>query len=88
MPLVLSQSDSIPMGGTTPTAPSQSFAVGDLRFGAEIFGQWSLDDNGPSWAAVGPNLAWTHGRFWLSAAYGIGIHEIKDAPRMQWGIAF
>jgi uncharacterized repeat protein (TIGR01451 family)/MYXO-CTERM domain-containing protein len=32
VPLVLTQSDSIPTGGTTPTAPSQSFAVGDLRF--------------------------------------------------------
>jgi hypothetical protein len=63
-------------------------AVGDLRFGAEAFAQLSLDDDGASWAVVGPNLSWTHGRFWVSATYGIGVYQIKDAPRMQWGIAF
>ena len=39
-------------------------------------------------AAVGPNLAWSHGRTWLSAAYGIGIYHIRDAPKLNWGIAF
>jgi hypothetical protein len=70
--------------------------TGDLRLGAEVFTQLSLDDKmgvgglggATSWAAVGPNLSWTHGRFWVSATYGIGIYQIKDAPRMQWGIAF
>ncbi len=62
---------------------------GDLRLGAEYYSELSLDDNGQkSWAAAGPNLAWTHGRFWLSAAYLIGIHEIDNAPRAVWGIAF
>ncbi len=63
-------------------------AVGDLRVGAEAFAQVSLDDAAPTWAVVGPNLSWTHGRFWVSAMYGVGIVDIKDAPRMQWGIAF
>jgi len=63
-------------------------AVGDLRFGAELFAQLSLDDDGSSWAVAGPNVSWTHGRFWVSATYGIGVYQIKDAPRMQWGIAF
>jgi hypothetical protein len=63
-------------------------AVNDLRVGAEIFGEMSLDDTSNAWVSAGPNLAWTHGRFWLSAAYGIGLTGIKDAPRMQWGIAF
>jgi hypothetical protein len=63
-------------------------AVGDLRFGAEIHAELSLDDNAGSWAIVGPNLAWSHGRFWLSAMYGIGFYGIKDAPKVQWGVAF
>jgi hypothetical protein len=62
-------------------------AVGDLRFGAEVHAELTLDDGG-SWAVVGPNMAWSHGRFWMSAAYGIGIYGIKDAPKVQWGIAF
>jgi len=33
-------------------------------------------------------MAYTHGRFWLSAAYGIGIVNIKAAPRILWGVAF
>lgn len=63
-------------------------AVGDLRFGAEVFSELDLDDSAKSWAAAGPNVAWSHGRFWLSAAFGIGIYHIDTAPRMQWGIAF
>ncbi|NVB85335.1 MAG: hypothetical protein HOV81_43630 [Kofleriaceae bacterium] len=61
---------------------------GDLRLGAEAFAQISMDDDGATWAIVGPNLSWTHGRTWVSVAYGIGVYQIKDAPRMQWGIAF
>ena len=63
-------------------------AVGDLRVNAEFISLISLDDKGTSWAAVGPGMSWTHGRFWVSAMYGIGVYQIKDAPRMQWGIAF
>ncbi|HUJ59917.1 MAG TPA: hypothetical protein VLX92_15540 [Kofleriaceae bacterium] len=62
-------------------------AIGDLRFGAEVHAEITLD-SGSSWAAIGPNVAWAHGRSWLSAAYGIGIYHIRDAPRLQWGIAF
>jgi hypothetical protein len=73
-------------------------AVGDLRFGAELFGQISLDGPaGPSmmmpqpptrWLVIGPNVSWTHGRTWISATYGVGVLGIKDAPHLQWGIAF
>jgi hypothetical protein len=66
-------------------------AVADLRFGAEIFGEIALDDDGSgnyTWLAVGPNMAWSHGRSWLSAAYGIGLLHIRDAPKLNWGIAF
>jgi hypothetical protein len=72
-----------------PGAGVSVLSVGDVRFGAEVFAEISLDNNGDgSWAAVGPNLAWSHGRTWLSAAYGIGIYHIRDAPKLNWGIAF
>lgn len=61
--------------------------VRDLRLGAEFHGEFTLDDGG-SWAVVGPNLAWSHGRTWFSATYGIGVLGIRDAPKAQWGIAF
>ena len=63
-------------------------AVGDLRFGAEVFAEINIDSKATSWAAAGPNLAWSHGRFWLSAAFGIGLYHVDTAPRVQWGIAF
>lgn len=63
-------------------------AVGDLRFGAEVFSEIDLDDSAESWVAAGPNVAWTHGRFWLSGAMGIGLYQIGTAPRVMWGIAF
>lgn len=62
--------------------------VGDLRAGAEVFSRLAADGDGGTSAAVGPNLSWTHGRFWVSAAYAIGVYQIKTAPRLQWGIAF
>ncbi|HEY3804106.1 MAG TPA: hypothetical protein VGL61_15930 [Kofleriaceae bacterium] len=72
-----------------PGAGVSVLSVGDVRFGAEAFAEISLDNNGDgSWAAVGPNIAWSHGRSWLSAAYGIGIYHIRDAPKLNWGIAF
>lgn len=59
-----------------------------LRFGAEVYSELSLDAHGESWAVAGPNMAWTHGRFWLSASFGIGIYHIRTAPRVMWGVAF
>jgi hypothetical protein len=62
----------------------------ELRLGAEVYSELSLDtaNKARSWAATGPNIAWTHGRFWLSAAYLIGVYQIDNAPRVVWGIAF
>jgi hypothetical protein len=62
--------------------------VGDLRLGAAAYAELDLDDSDNSWAVVGPNLAWSHGRTWISAAFGIGIYQIDNAPRLMWGIAF
>jgi hypothetical protein len=69
-----------------PGAGVSVLAVEDLRFGAELYSE--LKSEGGSWLIAGPNLAWTHGRFWLSSAFGIGLVRIKTAPRIQWGIAF
>ena len=66
-----------------------SFRVyGDLRLGAEVFGRLDLENSAPRWIAAGPNLAWSHGRSWVSAAMGIGLYQIKTAPALQWGIMF
>src|SRR5262249_52700456 len=62
--------------------------TGELRLGAEVYSELSLDAHGESWALIGPNLAWTHGRFWLSGVFGIGLYHVKLAPRVMWGIAF
>lgn len=71
-----------------PAAGVSVLTVDELRLGAEVFAQLGIDDSAPTWAAAGPNLSWTHGRFWVSAAYGVGLTGVKNAPRMQWGIAF
>jgi len=66
--------------------------IDDLRFGAEVFGHFGLSEpamgDEKTWVIAGPGGSWTHGRFWLSAMYGIGIANIGTAPRVQWGIAF
>jgi hypothetical protein len=62
--------------------------IEDLRFGAEVYAQIDIDETDNSWAIVAPNIAWSHGRTWISAAMGIGIYHIDNAPRVMWGIAF
>ena len=66
--------------------------IDDLRFGAEAFSVIGLSTppmgSEKTWVIAGPNASWTHGRFWMSAMYGIGISNIGTAPRVQWGIAF
>jgi hypothetical protein len=62
--------------------------AGELRLGAEVYSELSLDSRRDSWALVGPDVAWTHGRFWLSGAFGIGVYHVRTAPRVMWGIAF
>ncbi|HUS29415.1 MAG TPA: hypothetical protein VMZ53_12940, partial [Kofleriaceae bacterium] len=64
----------------------------DIRLGAELFAHVGLGDAAMGeekmWIIAGPGGSWTHGRFWLSAMYGIGVANIGTAPRVQWGIAF
>jgi hypothetical protein len=61
--------------------------VDELRLGVEAQASIHLTDNA-RWVAVGPNLAWTHGRFWLSASFLIGVYGITTAPRINFAIAF
>jgi hypothetical protein len=60
----------------------------DLRLGAEFLAH--LPTVGENWFIAGPNMSWTHGRFWISGALGIGLNQqvINTASRVQWGIAF
>ncbi len=84
--------------GTQPPKPHMELrpgggvsvrATSELRVGAEIYSELSVDSNGgESWATAGPNLSWTHGRFWLSGVFGIGLYHATVAPRVVWGIAF
>ncbi len=61
----------------------------DVRLGAEAFASLKKDDDkSTDWMVVGPNLAWTHGRFWLAATVGVGLFGIDWAPRLNWAVAF
>lgn len=61
-----------------------------LRFGAEGFLQFFVDRKlkKSDWAGVGPNMIWTTGRFWVTASFLIGVHQIETAPRVIWGVLF
>ena len=71
-----------------PGAGVSVLATGGLRVGVEAYGELSLDSAAESWATAGPNLSWTHGRFWVSGMFGVGLYHVKVAPRVIWGIAF
>lgn len=62
--------------------------VGDLRLGAEVFASINVDNADDRYVAAGPNAAWTQGRMWVSASFGIGLYQIDTAPRAVWGIMF
>lgn len=63
-------------------------AVGDLRLGVEGVSEFDLRNSDRRWVAVGPDLAWTHGRLWISAAAPIGLDNVEVTPRIGWGIGF
>jgi hypothetical protein len=71
-----------------PGAGFSYAATSELRIGLEVYSEISLDQGSESWASVGPNLSWTHGRFWFSGTLGYGVYHVKVASRMMWGIAF
>ena len=59
-----------------------------LRLGGELHGEVAFDSASTSWAVIGPNLAWTHRRFWLAGALDIGVRAITAAPRINWGMTW
>jgi hypothetical protein len=83
-----------------PGAGTSIRVVGELRLGAEVYAEIPVGrerdplrstieaESEESWVVAGPNLAWSHGRIWLSASYGIGLVGIVAAPKAQWGVAF
>jgi hypothetical protein len=85
--LDISEDDSV---FTARPGAGLNYLVGrDVRMGAEAFASFKKDDDkSTDWMVVGPNLAWTHGRFWLAATVGIGIFGIDWAPRINWAVAF
>lgn len=92
----------IDAGGFALTGSEQIYLAGgagvslrvtdELRVGAELHGEISLDqrDDDDRWISAGPNLSYTHGRFWLTASLPIGLHEAAPdlLPRVIWGVAF
>jgi hypothetical protein len=72
-----------------PSAGVSVKAIDDLRLGVESYGEFALRGTHENdWIIVGPDLSWTHGRFWLTANAGIGVKGISAAPRVIWGILF
>jgi hypothetical protein len=69
-----------------------SYAFTDeLRAGVELYGERSwINGDEDGWLSVGPNLALTHGRFWLTAALTFGIDGDAPGllPRIIWAAAF
>jgi hypothetical protein len=64
-------------------------AIGELRVGAEAVAEIHPGTNNEiDWVAVGPNLAFAHGRTWLSAALLVGLKHIDLVPRFNWAIQF
>ncbi len=71
-----------------PAAGISVALTGELRAGVEAVASLVPRGPGDDWVAAGPNLAWTHGRFWLAASAPIGLSNIDSAVRVRWGIAF
>jgi hypothetical protein len=75
----------------TKSGAAISWGVTDeLRLGAETYGEADVSggSSDDTWVIAGPDLSWTHGRIWITAAFGIGVYQITSAPRIKWGIAF
>ena len=71
-----------------PGAGISVLVVEDLRVGAEAFVEVKTDTETEGFA--GPNVSWTHGRFWVSGVLGMGKEQsrLQTAARVQWGLAF
>jgi hypothetical protein len=72
----------------TPAAGVSVLVAGDLRAGVEAYAEAAFGGTEADWIAAGPNVAWTYGRFWLTAALPFGLTGIGTAPRINWAVAF
>ena len=59
-----------------------------LRIGGEVFGEVGISSGWNSFTMVGPDIAWTHGRTWLTFGCLIGVteHAANWMPRILWAI--
>ncbi len=71
-----------------PGAGASVLVGNGLRLGGELHAELSGDATMPSWAVIGPDLAYARGRLWLAGTLGFGIHAITVAPRVNVGIAW
>ena len=71
-----------------PGIGASVLVTGELRLGGEFHAELSRDATVTSWAAIGPNVAWQRGHFWLAGAFGIGIEHITAAPRLNIGMVW
>ncbi len=63
--------------------------LGDLRLGAEVTSQLDFTPGHFSpWVAVGPDVSWQYGRFWVSGGFLFGVIGIRNAPRVNFGVTF
>lgn len=67
-------------------------AIDELHLGVELFAELPISSDGQddAWLTAGPDLAWVHGRFWLTAALPIGVTSSapRFLPRVVWATAF
>jgi hypothetical protein len=86
---VLKVSDDDVVIEARPGGGVSVLVAGELRLGAEVYAEIGLGDSpAVDWVALGPNLAWTHGRAWISASFPIGLSNLDAAPRLNFAIAF
>jgi hypothetical protein len=92
----------VDLGGWATTGDERVYATGgvgvsvavtdELQLGAEVYAEASLATSGEDerWVAAGPNVAYTHGRFWITASLPIGLHRAAPdlLPRVIWAVAF
>jgi hypothetical protein len=71
-----------------PGVGTSVLVTDELRLGAELHAELSRDATVTSWAVIGPDVAWQHGRFWLAGVLGIGIKNITAAPRLNIGMVW
>src|SRR5262249_14485508 len=66
-----------------------SYAVTqDLKVGVEVYAWVTISSNlgSENWISAGPNLSFSHGRFWITGALPIGLSSSSPdfLPRIIW----